>query len=243
MTEFAGLPLTVKEHPRARRILVKLVPGRGLVVVVPRGYRRSAVGDILAEKRNWIERTRDALAERGVDLSGRLPEPPQNIEYRAAERSHPVDYLDRPGRTTVTANAGRLLVRGPLADTPAILRALQSFTVKRAREFALPRLDGLSRRIALPYAALRLRRQRTRWGSCSARGTISLNAKLLFLPPELVDQLLLHELCHTRHLNHSPAYWALVERHQPDRRRLEHELSRGGKYVPAWFAWEGDAAE
>ncbi|MDD3312698.1 SprT family zinc-dependent metalloprotease [Pseudodesulfovibrio sp.] len=240
MTSFAGLPLTVKEHPRARRILVKLVPGKGLVVVVPRGYRHSAVADILAEKRQWIEHTRDALAKRGLDLSGQTPDPPDHLEFRAADRSHPVDYLDRPGRTTVTPNADRLLVRGPLADTPATLRALQTFTVKRAREFALPRLDTLSRRLALPYAALRLRRQRTRWGSCSARGAISLNAKLLFLPPELVDQLLLHELCHTRHLNHSPAYWALVEHHQPDCKRLEHELSRGGKYVPAWFAWEGD---
>ncbi|WP_419785851.1 M48 family metallopeptidase [Pseudodesulfovibrio sp.] len=242
MTEFAGLPLTVKEHPRARRILVKLVPGKGLVVVIPRGYRKTAVKEILDEKRSWIEHTRDALAERGIDLSGQLPDPPTRIEFRASGRTHTVDYLDRPGRTTVTTNADKLLVRGPATDTAAQIHALQAFTVKRAREFALPRLDALSRRLSLPYSALRMRRQRTRWGSCSARGTISLNAKLLFLPPELVDQLLLHELCHTRHLNHSPAYWALVKRHQPDFERLEHQLSHAAGYIPAWFGWDGDGS-
>ncbi|MEF2230464.1 MAG: SprT family zinc-dependent metalloprotease [Pseudodesulfovibrio sp.] len=235
MTEFAGLPLTVKVHPRARRVLVKLVPGRGLEVVVPKGFRRSAVPGVLAEKRAWIERTRDALAERGIDLSGRTPELPETVEYRAMDRTFRVDRLDRPGRVTVTANADRLLLRGPADAPPALLEALRRFTVALAREFALPRLDALSRNIGLPYAALRVRHQRTRWGSCSARKTISLNARLLFLPPELVDQLLLHELCHTRHLDHSPAYWALVASHQPDWERLERELTRGGKYVPAWF--------
>ena len=235
MTEFAGLPLTVKVHPRARRVLVKLVPGRGLEVVVPKGFSPSGVPEILAEKRAWIERTRDALAERGIDLSGRAPDLPETVEYRATGRTYRVDRLDRPGRASATANADRLLLRGPADDPPALIEALCRFTVARAREFALPRLDGLSRRLGLPYAALRVRRQRTRWGSCSARGTISLNARLLFLPPELTDQLLLHELCHTRHMNHSPAYWALVARHQPDYQRLEKELSRGGTYVPPWF--------
>jgi hypothetical protein len=80
-----------------------------------------------------------------------------------------------------------------------------------------------------------VRRQKTRWGSCSSRGTISLNAKLLFLPPPLVDHLLLHELCHTRHMDHSPAYWTCVAGFEPDYRRLENEVTRGNRYVPAWF--------
>ncbi len=236
MTEFADLPLTVKEHPRARRVLVKLVPGRGLEVVVPRGFGKRNVPDILEEKRAWIERTRDRLLARGLHFSDELPAPPERIDFRACGRALRVGYLDRPGRVTVTENGPRLLVRGPLADTPAILEALQKFTMKKAREFALPKLDSLSRALHLPYEALRVRRQKTRWGSCSAKGTISLNAKLLFLPPELVDHLLLHELCHTRHLNHSKHYWDLVARHQPDHARLERELSQGGRYVPAWFA-------
>jgi hypothetical protein len=235
MTDFANLPLTIKENPRARRVLVKLVNGRGLEVVVPRGFGKQNVPDILAEKRAWIERTRDRMLSHGANFSGQLPAPPERIDFRANGRALRLGYLDRPGRVTITENGPRLLVRGPLTDTPAILEALQKFTMKKAREFALPKLDALSRTLNLPYEALRIRRQKTRWGSCSAKGTISLNAKLLFLPPELVDHLLLHELCHTTHLNHSKHYWALVAQHQPDHPRLEKELSQAGKYVPAWF--------
>jgi hypothetical protein len=234
--EFAGLPLVVKANPRARRVLVKLVPGRGLEVVTPKRFDRALVADILEEKRSWIERTRDRMTAAGVDLSGEPPEPPETIEYRAVDRLVRVGYLDRPGKVRVTENAARLLVSGPLADRDAVVAALCRHTVRKAREALLPWLDRVGRRTGLTYSALRVRSQRTRWGSCSSRGTISLNAKLLFLPPELVDHLLLHELCHTRHLDHSEVYWAFVAGFEPDYRRLEREVARGGRYVPAWFA-------
>jgi len=233
--EFAGLPLAVKANPRARRVLVKLVPGRGLEVVVPKRFDPALVPGILEEKRPWIERTRDRMLAAGTDLSGEPPELPETIEYRAWERTVRVDYLDRPGAVRVVDNAARMQVAGPVADREQVLEALRRHTVKKAREVLLPWLDRASRRTGLAYCALRVRRQKTRWGSCSSRGTISLNAKLLFLPPELVDHLLLHELCHTRHLNHSKAYWACVAGFEPDYERLERAVSRGGRYVPAWF--------
>ncbi|WP_338669089.1 M48 family metallopeptidase [Pseudodesulfovibrio methanolicus] len=233
--EFAGLPLAVKANPRAKRVLVKLVPGRGLEVVTPKRFDPSLVPGILEEKRAWIERTRDHMLAAGTDLSGTVPELPESIEYRAWERIVRVDYLDRPGPVRLLENASRWQVAGPLVDREPIIEKLRAQTVKKAREVLLPWLDRASRRTGMAYSALRVRRQKTRWGSCSSRGTISLNAKLLFLPPDLVDHLLLHELCHTRHLNHSKAYWACVAGYEPDYRRLEDEVSRGNRFVPVWF--------
>ncbi|QGY39850.1 DUF45 domain-containing protein [Pseudodesulfovibrio cashew] len=235
MTRYLGLPLTVRSHPRAKRVLVKLVPGRGLEVVVPKRFDTAQVPAILEDKRPWIERTRAQLEARGADLSGRTPEPPGTIRFTACDREYAVAYADRPGRVTLSENASRLMVAGPAEDAEGRLEVLRRFTARKAREFLLPRLESQSARTGLSYAALRVRRQRTRWGSCSARGTISVNAKLLFLPVELADHLLLHELCHTRHLNHSPAYWALVASFEPDWQRLEKELTRGYVHVPEWF--------
>lgn len=235
MTEYCDLPLTIKHHPRAKRVLVKLVPGRGLEVVTPKRFNRDRVPGILEERRRWIERTRDRLLADGIDLGGVERTLPDTIEFRASEQTFVVSHLDRPGRTSVIPNGPRLMVSGPGDDIPGLLEALEKFTATQARQFVLPRLDAMSRRLGLPYAALRVRRQRTRWGSCSGKGTISLNAKLLFLPLELVDHLLLHELCHTKHLNHSRQYWSLVARHEPDFTRLEKELTHGRRYVPPWF--------
>lgn len=235
MTEYCGLPLTIKDHPRAKRVLVKLVPGRGLEVVTPKRFNKKRVPAILDEKRRWIERTRDQLLANGVNLNGAEKELPDSIEYRASGQGYQVHYLNRSGRISVTANGPRLMVSGPKDDIEGILESLEKFTAKQAREFVLPRLESMSRKLGMEYSALRIRRQKTRWGSCSGKGTISLNAKLLFLPLELVDHLLLHELCHTKHMNHSKLYWSLVALHQPDFARLEKELAHGRRFVPPWF--------
>jgi predicted metal-dependent hydrolase len=84
------------------------------------------------------------------------------------------------------------------------------------------------------YRSLQLRRQRTRWGSCSSRGVISLNVCAVFQPPEVLDYLLVHELVHTRHMNHSAAYWKTVGEHCSGWKRLDRALSEGWKRVPAW---------
>jgi predicted metal-dependent hydrolase len=103
-----------------------------------------------------------------------------------------------------------------------------------ARAVLAPRLQQLSADTGLAYLQLQIRRQRTRWGSCSRNGTISLNACLLFQAPEVVDYLLIHELAHTRHMNHSRRFWALVARHEPRWRELDAALMLGWREVPAW---------
>ncbi|CCH49770.1 M48 family metallopeptidase [Pseudodesulfovibrio piezophilus] len=236
MTEYCGIPLRLKKNSRAKRVLIKLVPGKGLEVVIPKRFDPSLVPGILDEKKRWIERTKATMEARGTDLSGRVPELPSQVDFQASQRSYEIGYVDRPGRLSIVENGSRLMVSGPGNDPQALLEALRLLTANKAREFILPRLDAMSRRLGLPYEALRVRRQKTRWGSCSARGTISVNAKLLFLPLELLDHLLLHELCHTVHLNHSKKYWSLVAHYAPEYLQLEDELKNGGIHVPNWFA-------
>jgi len=96
------------------------------------------------------------------------------------------------------------------------------------------RLDALSDELGIGYARMHLRRQRTRWGSCSAAGTISLNMCLMFQRPAVVRYLMVHELCHRRHMNHSDRYWRLVESFETEWRALDAELLKGWRHVPAW---------
>jgi predicted metal-dependent hydrolase len=97
-----------------------------------------------------------------------------------------------------------------------------------------PRLQRLADECGFSFARMQVRRQRTRWGSCSIGGTISLNICLLFLDPAVVRYLMIHELCHTRHMNHSRRFWSLVETHEPQYRALDRELLRGWQRVPRW---------
>ena len=104
-----------------------------------------------------------------------------------------------------------------------------------AREQLGSQLAKVAAEDGFRYARAQIRRQRTRWGSCSASGTISLNVCLLFLRPQVVRYLLVHELCHTRHMNHSKRFWALVASFEPDYRALDRELLRGWQSVPGWM--------
>lgn len=228
------LPLTVKEHPRARNVLVKLVPGRGLEVVVPKGFDHSRIPDVLDRKRDWIEQTRQSMEADGIELV-RDCEPPETIDFQALGHKRSVDYLHKDSSIKVMENGPRLMVSGDLTDRESLFGALRKYVATQAKLHLPPLLAEVSRRTGFTYASVRIRTQKSRWGSCSARGTISLNCKLLFLSPDLVTHLFLHELCHTRHMNHSPAYWTLVASHQPDYLRLEEELKHGNRHVPGWM--------
>jgi hypothetical protein len=98
-----------------------------------------------------------------------------------------------------------------------------------------PRLEALAKSTGVAYERLSIRRQRSRWGSCSVRGTISLNACLLFQRPEVVDYLIVHELTHVQHMNHSKRFWQAVERNCPAWRALDRELLQGWRRVPRWI--------
>ena len=89
-------------------------------------------------------------------------------------------------------------------------------------------------RIGREPQAVQIRLQRTRWGSCSSAGTVSLNAGLLFLDAAVVRYLLVHELCHLISMSHSRRFWRAVERHEPDYRALDRRLADAWMAVPAW---------
>jgi hypothetical protein len=124
-----------------------------------------------------------------------------------------------------------LVVAGPVADPTACRRALRRWLLRQGQGHLPRRLAEVSHGCGLPYSRSTVRLARSRWGSCSRSGVISLNARLLLLPLALVDYVLVHELCHTREPNHSPAFWALVTvpRTRPIARRC---VRPAGSYPP-----------
>lgn len=115
-------------------------------------------------------------------------------------------------------------------------RSLLIDWLRNKASIVLPlQLKLLSEEIQLPFRQVSVRDQKTLWGSCTAHGNISLNYKLLFLPTAVMRYVLIHELCHTKELNHSPRFWALVEKYDANykiNRKLLRELE---KNMPNWL--------
>ena len=161
---------------------------------------------------------------------------PATVAFAASGEQWRIDY-DRTRAQSVRATETRpaiVRLRGPVDRRGEVHAALRRWLRRRARHHLVARLEDLSARHGLPYRRATIRFQRTRWGSCSSRGTISLNARLMFLPPDLVRCVLLHELCHTVHLDHGPRFRALLESLEPDHRVLHRALRHGSRHIPAW---------
>ena len=100
---------------------------------------------------------------------------------------------------------------------------------KEARKILPSRLEELARTMGISYNQVSLRKQKTRWGSCNSKGNISLNCLLVRVPDEVRDYVLIHELCHRRHMNHSKAFWTMVEKYDPEYREHRKWLRKEGR--------------
>jgi predicted metal-dependent hydrolase len=250
VSESAAAPppaFVVRESTRARHVRLVMTLRDGLVVVVPSGFDPGRIPGILERRRTWIERaSARAEARRGESPVGASPALPRVLELRCLETQWTVDYTPpRAGagagkRTVARERPGRLVVvYGDEEDAAACRAALRRWLARKARTTIVPRLAVLACEHGFPLGPVSVRRQRTRWASCSRRHSVSLNIKLLFLPPELVDYVLLHELCHTVRPDHSAGFWALLSEHEPDYRAKRRQMREAHRFIPEWFEEQG----
>ena len=126
----------------------------------------------------------------------------------------------------------RSWIEGHLAKLPQPQEKLTAEEVKAlARQAAVdlqPRVERLAKRMGLTYGRITIRSQRTRWGSCSAKGNLNFNCLLALCPEEVREYVVIHELCHRMEMNHSPRFWALVAKYCPDYARCRKWLKDNG---------------
>ena len=230
--DLARAPLSVRESRRARHLTLRLVPPHTLEVVVPRGTRAAEVSAFVHEHRQWIEDARRELERCRPTRSEGLP---SRIELRAVGQSFDVDYRHEPRRPVRCRVRDTLLeVATPDESRQGADAALRTWLLDEADYHLAPWLLRESQRVGRRPAHVQVRLQRTRWGSCSNSGTISLNAALLFVEPPLVRYLFIHELCHLIALNHSRKFWAAVARYEPDFAALDRRLTAAWTEIPLW---------
>lgn len=221
-----GKPLhyRVRRNRRARNYKVTVSHDEGVVVVVPRG---GTLGDVPALVENWSP----WLEQKAEEFS--CWEGPRIRQYAAGSEflflGAPV-VLDvgalGPGRKRpqVDLAGDRLVMQLPAADIWDLRPVLEKWLRKEARREILPRVDDWAWQTDLHPTRVIIGDRKTRWGSCSARGTLSFCYRLVMAPPWVIDAVVVHELCHLRHLNHSRSFYALLDRHCPRHREARNWL-------------------
>ncbi|HTA14313.1 MAG TPA: SprT family zinc-dependent metalloprotease [Solirubrobacteraceae bacterium] len=215
MSTHEGIEYTVRRSTRARRVRVNVRAHTSVEVVLPAHAPERAAAAAVRELAPWIER--------------RLSEGRQALA-RVAERAGTVPYLGtslvlvpQPGRTRAHRDGEKLFVPGG-DHRPAVERLYR----RLARAEVAARLDAAVAEVGSSYSGLSIRGQSTRWASCSAKGAMSFNWRLLLAPEPVLDYVVWHEVCHLEIRDHSPRFWALVGGRFPGWREQRNWLRRYG---------------
>lgn len=222
------LTYSLLRSPRRRRVAMKITNNGRLEVQAPLDLSLKAIEELLLSEANWLARA--LTAARG----NRQPIHPPVMTGRM------LPLLDERLCLVVTVadfpriyrSGQELWLHSPSNATEELTSVLNSWYQHQAWLYLPPRLRQLAERLQVRPTKVTVRSQKTRWGSCSMRGTISLNWRLMLLPSVLADYVLAHELCHLRHLDHSPRFWALVSTLIPDYRKRRSALRQASASLP-----------
>lgn len=231
------IPYSIRISPRARYLRFRVTVDKGLEIVVPRGYDQRRIPAVLNTNQLWVQTALERVAQaRRQQAAAPDQAIPSTITLASVGRIWQVETIAARSRTATVEEPApdRLILRGRIDDAEICEAALQRWVLRQAHEILIPWLGHVSREIEIPFARTAIRKQKSRWGSCSRIGTISLNAKLLFIDPDLVRYILIHELCHMREMNHSSRFWKLVSAHVPDYKQAHRRLTVAWRQMPRW---------
>jgi predicted metal-dependent hydrolase len=215
-------------------VRVNVTPQAQVEVVLPQRAPQRAAGAAVVELGPWINRR---LSEARSALA-RMPGQDGTVPYLDDR----LVLVAEPGRQRAHRVAERLLVA-----EGDVRGSVERFYRRAARPEVARRLDRATAITGRPYLGLAIRSQRTRWASCSSQGLMSFNWRLLLAPERVLEYVVWHEVCHLEVADHSPRFWALVERRWPTWRDERTWLRRNGAalalppVLPARTAWPRSA--
>ena len=219
----------IKKHHRARHVKLRAVKPCQLVITVPYRFNLNEIPSILEEKRNWITKQLLYLQSQQVETL------PDKINLAMKNETWSVQYMACQAKLRLIERPlHEIVLVGVIKDQNVCKKVLIAWLKNYAKHHLIAKMKSLSDRLHLDFASLSIKNQKSLWGSCTRDKSINLNYKLIFLPVHLAEHVMIHELCHTKYLNHSPKFWQLVLKHDPACEQHKRELRQAEQYIPAW---------
>ena len=227
-----------KRVPRRRHVHILVNDEGTLEVRAPWRFSLRKAREVLRENAEWVlsalDTARERLAGRPRLVTGtRLPLLDGSLRLEVRPRAQ-IDMFE-----CARSSRGRVERRGTVlrVSTASLgdgeLRALiERWYRREAATWLAGRVEHHASQLGVLPSRVTIRGQRSRWGSCSGRGTVSLNWRLMMVPSALADYVVVHELCHLRHMDHSPRFWAMVGDVVPDYRERRRSLNALQGHLP-----------
>ena len=226
-------PYTVIRKPRRRSVTLSVSPRNHLTVTVPKHFSDSHIEKFLAQQAGWIAKK----ILRNQNLGAQYP--PKAYQdgdvFSFLGQSYRLEIEERSPRSVkiegdrLRVSASRNIISGDGEDDlPSMVRAWYEGT---AHSILKERVAYYEEKMELRAQSIRVRTLAAQWGSCAITGHLCFNARLIMAPLNIVDYVVVHELSHLAHHNHSPRFWKLVESHIPDYRKCRKWLREHGNFL------------
>ncbi len=218
------LKYRVRRHPQARHRKVTISRDQGVVVTLPTRGSMDGMDEFFRKWEDWIE---EKVEDDGVWNGPVIPQFASGSIIMLRGVPHKLEISALPAgrkRSRIRAEDGVLKMELPLEEVMEPLPPLKRFLRKEAKEVFLERVEHWSQITGLISSRVIVGERTSRWGSCSSRGTLSFCYRLIMAPPQVLDAIVVHELCHLRHQNHGKAFWALVESFFPGYKEVREWL-------------------
>jgi hypothetical protein len=167
--------------------------------------------EILRENAAWVVEKERGFEQYREEIPNRTFEAGESFSLLGTDR----ELVIEPARSHTITDAS-IRLRKSTVEQSTVKRVLENVYRREARDHFAKRADHYAEQMDVEYEKIEIRNQRTKWGSCSTTGTISLNWRLMMAPPEIVDYIVVHELAHLREKNHDDEFWSLVAEYDPE---------------------------
>ncbi len=227
--EIDGRQIVWQVTYRQRKSLkITVEPPNCVSVVAPKGLSKQRIIDCMRQKAHWIIKQMDRMEALGIEARGKTYKEGELFLFQGQSYPLAIQQEEHRHKARVSLEADRFVVKTPILEVYRMEQAMEQWYRKQTYEAVMRAYRRYEAHIVRKPIAIVVKQQKKRWGSCSSKGKLMFNWRLSMAPQEVVDYVVVHEMCHLVHMNHSEAFWSLVASIMPDYKERERWLKDYG---------------
>jgi len=227
LSQERSYPYNITRSARAKYTRIKISNCGILTLIIPVHTSIKYGQSFIQSKVVWIEKQLGNSVYTSDDL-------PEFLHLKLLKETWDISYQESKSKKIyLTEESGfKLIIRGAISNKELIKKVINQWCQFKSKHIFHEMLQEIAIEYNFHFKKLSIRSQKTRWGSCSQDKNISLNSKLLFLDKKIVRYVMIHELCHTKEMNHSQRFWRLVNDCDPNYLEHRKQLKKFGSLIP-----------
>lgn len=227
---------SIRESKRAKRVILQIHREKGVEIVYPSGMKRPKARKFLKENIDWLLKTLHKMENKKSKIFRREYKQDAIFPYLGEEYKLNLTYVDDEHLYIKLGEEDTLDISipsnlNPKTELDSIAHSVEVFYRGQAKWYINNRTIDLAEELGFKFNRIFIKNQKTKWGSCSSNNNLNFNLRLMMASPEAIDYIIIHELCHLTHMNHSKQFWSLVGKHCPEYKHWDKWFKENGRFL------------